>query len=180
MATFSFFGTLTMNLSCSNSDKQLRYEIPLYSGPVDVTIPLTSDTTISDNLTSAPNYINVDSVIKAATNNQLSSINITNVRHLATRLILLSGSESCNFANFTSCHVSFYSSANDYPYTVSVLHNPNITAYTMDFPVDANDELKSYMISNVFHYSVAGRLRRTAASSVRCRIETHFIITVNN
>lgn len=181
LAALAVFGSLFTFQSCDKV-KNLHYDLPLQTGSVEITIPPTTDTSSEHAVGTGSAYYNIDSFIKANTGNALGINNITSVKLTSVKLTLLDGTTTNNFANFQSAYASFYTSANSTPYRSSITNNPDVEAYELNPPVDANYDLKSYITNggNTFYYSVGGKLRRAVTQSVRCKVEYKFNITVNN
>ncbi|MES2704599.1 MAG: hypothetical protein V4649_18305 [Bacteroidota bacterium] len=178
VAAIAVFGAFTVMQSCSKITK-LHYDLPMQTGSVEVTIPPTSDTTTQREVGSGVNTFNIDSFIKANTAGALGINNISSVKLTSVKLTLLNGTDTRNFANFQKVYASFYTNTNTTPKIIE-LNNPDVTAYALELPVDPNEELKSYLTGNTFHYSVGGKLRRAITDSVKCKVEYKFNVTVNN
>jgi hypothetical protein len=179
VAAVAVLGSLFTMQSCSKVAEKLHYDLPLQSGSIEVVVPPAYNTDSTYDMGSGTNNINIDSFIKANTSNMLGVSNITSVKITSVKLTLLSGTTANNFANFQSCYSSFYSNSNTTPFVTTIPSNPDATSYSLDLPVDATAELKSYMTGSTYHYSVGGKLRRPVTDSVRCKIEFQFNITVN-
>lgn len=163
--------------SCSKIAQALQYDIPLQTGSVTIVIPPTAAST-GVATGSATNTINIDSVIKANTSNQLGVSNITSVKITSATMILENPDSANNFQNFSSCTASFYTNSNTAPYGVTIASNPNVYESTLDLPVNGNDELKSYINGNQFTYSAGGTLRTSTTQSLTCTISFTFNIHV--
>ena len=164
--------------SCTKLAKNLQYDLNLQTASVQVTIPVTSDTSVTAGATQT-NYYNVDSFIKANTANVLGLANITSAKIKSCTITLDSGySADNNFANFRSCSASVYSSSNATPYLLSVANNPDTYATTLSLPVDTTTDLKSYLTGSNFTYNVAGHLRRPTTQVIKATVQFAFTVHV--
>ncbi len=163
--------------SCSKIAQVLQYDIPLQTGSVTIVIPPTTAATgVASG--SATSSINIDSVIKANTSNQLGISNITSVKLTSATMVLQNPDSANNFQNFSSCTASFYTNSNTTPFPVTISNNPNVYANTLPLPIDGTTELKSYISGNQFTYSAGGSLRASTTVSLTCVISFTFNIHV--
>jgi hypothetical protein len=164
--------------SCTKGKNKLKYDLPLQTGSVEVTVPPTSDTTNAKELGTGVNTFNIDSFIRANTNNLLGISNIQSVKLTSVTLKLSPATPTNNFANLQSYYASFYTSGNTTPYTIPVTLNNDEFSDTKTLPVDPNVELKGYLNGNNFTYNVGGKLRRPITDSLKCKIEFKFMVSV--
>lgn len=162
--------------SCSKIASLVQYDLNLQTASTEIVLPPSSDTVGSASGSQVVNY-NIDSFIKAGTSNVLGLSNIESAHLTSCKLTLLNPTTANNFANFKTASGSFYSSSNSTPYSMS-LSNPDTYSTTLNLPVDASVDLKSYMNGNNFTYSLGGSLRRATTDSIRCKIEIEYSVRV--
>jgi hypothetical protein len=176
MAFTLIVGSLTLS-SCTKLGKNLQFTLPMQTGNVNLTIPVTNAS--SGTLTFGPvaNYYNVDSFIKASTANQLGVSNITSVKLTSCTITINNATSANNFANFSSCSASFSSNTDTSPYTLDISNNPNTFSGTINLPVDTSQNLSSYL-GDQFNYSVSGALRSSITIPLNCTISYAFNVVV--
>lgn len=170
--------TIFLFQSCTKIGSLLNFNLSMQTETVNVTIPVTTDT--SGNITVGPTVttFNVDSFVRAQTGNQLGASNINSVK-LNTVVFSLNnaGITNNNFSAFQSVAASFTSNTNSTPYTISIPNNPDVYATVLNMPVDTTVELKSY-IGNTFNYTVTGKLRHPTTIPLQCTIAVTFSVNV--
>lgn len=163
--------------SCSKLGDLLKKDLEMQTTSVDFVIPPSSDTTIA--LTgSQTNYYNIDSFIKASTGNILGVANIKSAKIKGCVITINNPSASINFSNFRNITGSFHTEAEPTEYRMSIANNPDVNVSTLSLPVDSSAELKGYLNSNQFTYTVSGQLRRPVADSVHCTARITFSVRV--
>lgn len=176
-AALTCFALFALN-SCTKLAKNLQYDLDMQTATVDIVLPPYADTAISVSGSQATNY-NIDSFIKANTANVLGVSNITSAKIRSCVLTLTGATTALNFANFKSITGSFYTSANQTPYSVAIPLNPDVFATTLTLPVDTSRELKGYLTNtNQFVYTLGGMLRRPTTDSIRCTATFTFKVHV--
>jgi hypothetical protein len=163
--------------SCTKLATLLNFDLSMQTESVNITIPVVTDTTGVFSVQPGTASFNVDSFIRASTNNQLGAANITSVKLSSVLLALNNATASSNFQNFESCYASFYSNTNTTPYSISITGNPDVYATTLSLPADTSTELETY-IGNEFTYSIAGQLRRPTTIPLNCTVTFTFSVKV--
>jgi len=170
--------TIILFQSCTKIANLLNFNLSMQTETVNVTIPVTSDT--SGTITVGPTVttFNVDSFVRAQTGNQLGAANINSVKLNSVIFSLNNaGISTNNFRDFQSVSASFTSNTNSTPYSISIANNPDVYATVLNVPVDTTVELKSY-IGNTFNYTVTGKLRHPTTIPLQCTIAVTFSVNV--
>ena len=123
----------------------------------------------------------LDSAIKAASNNALSINNLGSLK-LASCVITETNNttvaDSSNFSSFQSITISFTSVSNSTPYQLTV-NQPDVFATSMTLaPLDTNAEMKSYLQGSNFNYAVDGKMRRGTKDTMKCNAVFTFTVKV--
>ncbi|XZF12913.1 hypothetical protein ACTHGU_14090 [Chitinophagaceae bacterium MMS25-I14] len=153
---------------------------------VKADVTLTSDMTFDIPVIPSPGsaslatqgiYMNVDSTIRAA-NSQLSADNIKSVKLKSFRLEMQNGDNGNNFANLSACTVAFNSTAkSDFVTLAEITDNPDVTAYTLDLPVNSSVDLKDYFNSSYFTYRLSATARRATTKELTVKATIQYTVT---
>jgi len=163
--------------SCTKVATLLNFDLSMQTASVNISIPVVTDLTGVFSVEPSTAGYNVDSFIRASTNNQLGAANITSVKLSSVLLALRNATDNSNFQNFESCYASFYSNTNSTPYSTSVTGNPDVYATTLSLPADTATELKTY-IGDEFTYRIAGQLREPTNIPLNCTVTFTFSVKV--
>jgi hypothetical protein len=159
----------------------LKFDLSMQTGSVDITIPPISDTTSNVTLGTVISSYNFDSAIKAGTSNKLGVSNIGSAKMVSCKLTLLNHNDSNNFANFQNTNVNFFTNSNTTPFVAAtVTNNPDVYADTLNVPVDATTELKSYLTGTQLTYSLMGKMRRKTTDTIVCRVQLTMNVQVHS
>ena len=113
-------------------------------------------------------YMNVDSLIKA-NNASLAAEYITSVKFLSCVMKMEDGDGFNNFSSFQYCKVELASDNKPEFVTIGEINNnPDVEAYTLDFPVNQNVNLKDYFKATHFTYRLTGVVRKPTLKRINC------------
>jgi hypothetical protein len=170
--------TIFLVQSCTKIGGLLNFNLSMQTETVNVTIPVTTDTSGTITIGPTVTNFNVDSFVKAQTGNQLGAANINSVKLNSVIFSLNNaGLNANNFSAFQSIAASFTSNTNSTPYAITIANNPDVYATVLNVPVDTTVELKSY-IGNTFNYTVTGKLRHPTTIPLQCTISVTFSVNV--
>lgn len=162
--------------SCDKLAGLVQYNLALQTASAEVVLPPSTDT-VGSASGSQIVYYNIDSFIKASTNNVLGMNNIESAKIQSCTITIENPTTANNFANFRNASGSVYSNSNTTPFTMSV-SNDDVYKTVLNLPVDTSVNLKSYMTGNQFTYTVGGTLRRATTDSLHCKVEFKFKVHV--
>lgn len=167
--------------SCNKLKDAIPAQDVSFTASTDITIAAASDTTQQLTMGQASITYNIDSSIKAQTDNKLGYSNIQTVKLKNISLSLTDANANNNFANFTNATASFTSSANSSPYTIANVQGNPDSYNTALSPavVSTNDDVKGYFNSQMtLNYILAGKLRRATTQTLHCHVEVTYTINV--
>ncbi len=172
------FGAIAMFQSCGKIAGLLNFNLNMQTESVNVTIPVTNDTSGIITVGPSVSYFNVDSFIKSQTGNQFGAANIASLK-LRSVVFTLNNADltTNNFSSFQSVAASFSSNTNSTPYNVNIANNPDVFSSTLNVPIDTTIDLKTY-IGNQYNYSVTGRLRHGTTKPLDCTVTFTFSVNV--
>ena len=122
---------------------------------------------------------NVDSFIRASTNNNADLSNLKSVKLKAATLTLM-GSPDQNFGLFKQVQLSVKTNQNSSPYTLLVSDFSNVTN-VLAIPVNSNDDLKSYFNATSFIYTLSAELKDSVAEitqEIPCDLIIEYTLSV--
>ncbi len=168
---------LSVLQSCNKLSKLVQYDLEMQTADVEVVIPPVADTNATYAGTQT-NYYNVDSFIKANTNNILGLSNITSAKITSCVVTMQSPPAGISFGNFKSVNASFFTNGNTTPFVVAIANNPDVNTTTLNIPVDSNADLRPYFNGNNYTYAMSGSLRRAITDTVKCKVQLKYKIHV--
>lgn len=163
--------------SCSKLAKNMTYNLAMQTATVTVKLIPESDTRSYHLFGVGTETYNIDSFIKANTLGMLGVSNITSIKLQACTLILQNANAANNFANLLSCTASI-TDESDAPYEIKVINNPDVFSTTLSLPVDTAAQLKQFLNSGSFNYSLGGQLRRATKDTLQCTIQFTYNMSV--
>jgi len=137
--------------SCKKLDNLVQVNVALQMAQV----PFTIDTTSTAGTTSSTGivYYNVDSAIKASTNN--TSFGVGNIKSamIDSVVITLTSPNTATFSGVTNVYASFYSNTNTSPTTITANANGSTSSSLTLLPLSPNPDLTSYLKATSFTYT---------------------------
>ena len=173
-ATFTF-------QSCNKLKDAIPAQDVSFTEGGDITISPASDTTQQLALGQISLSYNLDSMIKAQTDQKLGFSNIQSVKIASIKLTLNDATTTNNFANFSQVSAAFNSDINGDIYTVTnIPSNPDSYSSELTPAVtDASQDIKKYFNSQMtFNYLMSGKLRRATTTTLHCHVEITYTISV--
>jgi len=171
----------TVLQSCNKLKDAIPGQDVDFTAATDIVISPANDTTQQIALGQASITYNIDSMIKAQTDNKLGFGDIKSVKIKTLNLHLTDASATNNFANFISATATFSSSANTSPYTLANVQNNPDSYNDVLSPavVSTSDDVKGYFNSQMtLNYTLAGKLRRPTTETLHCHAEVTYTISV--
>jgi hypothetical protein len=166
---FSFNG-------CDKLKDELFKAFSAKTNDVKFTINIVSDTTQKVDIGTISTNLNLDSIIKAETDNAFSLSSVKSVKMESCVLTLLDADPSSNFANFEEGWVIFSTNSNPSPVTVATGPNPDVYSDSLTLPVDPGAELKGYLSGNTLAYIISAKARRPTTKTLNCKMSVKFRI----
>lgn len=169
---------LMATTACNKIKEATERDINITPDAVEFTVPkitTTAELKVID--VSAP--IDLDAIIKAKAD-QFGVKNLRNVRITSLKLDIISGMDDANnFANVESVSAKIEATGQA-PLTIaSATNNPDVKAGTLVIPVTAGTaELKSYLTSGDFKYTLSFKARRVTEKELRLRATATYQFTV--
>ena len=160
--------------SCEQLKSKLFQSFIAKSVDVEFTIPMVTSTFTRLDIGTVTNNLNLDSIIKAETDNAFSINDIKSVKVETCELTLLNPDQNNNFANFEEGWVSMYSDVNPTPIEINTGTNPDVYSDKWILPRIDNVELKGYLTGTVLNYAIAAKARRVTTKDLNCRLTVHF------
>ena len=160
---------LTKNLSFSTTAQP--FNIP----PVPTAIALS--TGIMPTVKGSFSY-NLDSLIKASTNNALGVNSIGSLKIANCTMTVTNPTDSSNFQDFKSVTITFTSASTSATYQLTVNQADTFSSTMILTPVDTTADLKAYLQGNTFNYSVDGVMRRGTTDTMKCNAVFTFTLKV--
>lgn len=158
--------------SCGKIASNLQYDLSMQTASVNITIAPISDTSAAATMGTVTSSYNIDSFIKSKTSGAFGVSNISSAKMSSCTLTLVNPNSSNNFANFQDCNVNFYTNTNTTPFSVALItNNPDTYAATLNVPIDATTDMKTYLQGNQLTYSLSGKLRRSTTDTLTCTVQ---------
>jgi hypothetical protein len=158
---------ITVGSSCKKVVTSLFPGIDVRIPDVQVTIPpviVVPSTEMS--LGSFSASFNLDSIIKASTNNVFNINDIGTVKVKQVAVTLQNGDNLNNLANFETARVAMTSSNNSTETNILTVNIPDATSNTITVNATDSPDLKQYLSGNRINYTVYGKLRRPTTKSL--------------
>lgn len=185
MKKLSLFAVGLLSLAFLNSCDKVKIEFPEFESPdfvAIVDIPNTNGVA-GDTVLVADLSINMDSIIKANTDNKLGVGNIKTMKFKSVVLSLDSADNDNNFANFDEASATISSSANSATTSLfsTITHDDSFaTLWEVTSAVNVAKDVATYIVKSgntVFHYNLTSSLRKgTTKSNVKLKITAKFKI----
>ncbi|MBS3913176.1 MAG: hypothetical protein KG003_01655 [Bacteroidetes bacterium] len=166
----------TFTTSCDKLKEALFVAFNANSASVDFTIPIINTTATTSDLGTMDNTINLDSIIKAETDNQFSLDDIKKITIQTAQLVLLNGDNENNFANFEEGWLTFSTDTKPTPVTIATGLNPDVYSDNWTLPSVPDINLKEYLNGNSLHYVLTGKARRVTTKVLDCKLNVTFHI----
>jgi hypothetical protein len=109
---------------------------------------------------------NLDSVIKASTNNVFNINDIASVKVKEVTVTLQNGDNLNNLSNFESARVVLSTDTNGSETNLVSMNFPDAAATSMTVSPSDSPDLKQYLVGNTIHYTVYGKVRRPTTKSL--------------
>ena len=143
------------------------------------TLPIVTDTTQQQAYGPTSSKINVDSFITAYSSGNYTIKNVKSAHIESCSITITNPDDKNNFANIQSCQVDLNSDAiQTMIHPASISNNPDQYAASIDVPVDNTIELKDYLNSKQFNYTVRAKMRRATTKEMTCTIQIKVHIEV--
>ena len=166
--------------SCSKIASDLQYDLSMQTASVNIIIAPISDTTAGLTMGTVISSYKIDSFIKSKTSGKLGVSNISSAKMSSSSLTLVNPNSGNNFANFQNCNVNFFTNTNTSPFSLAVItNNPDTYAATLNVPVDATTDMKTYLQGNELTYSLSGKLRRNTTDTLTCTVQLSMNVHVH-
>lgn len=113
---------------------------------------------------------NLDSIIKAYTENTFSIGNLSSVKVKDVTIFLVNADDLNNISNFETVSLSFFSNTNSTPAVVASAIIPNTPATSLNVPAVNSPELKEYLKGNQLTYTVTGKARKSTTKTLNATV----------
>lgn len=154
--------------SCEKIKDKLFPAFDAEIADVSVTVPITVAGT--ENSSSSTVSFNLDSTIKAYTQNAFGMSNLSSVKVKDMRVFLMETTELNNISNFENVKLSFSSNTNITPAIIADAAIPNVRAADINIPVANSPELKGYLTGNQLTYMLTGKARRSTTKPLNAAV----------
>lgn len=139
-------------------------------------IPIINTTNTETTFGTLVDKFNIDSIIKAETNDAFSLNDIKKITITEAKVTLLNADVDNNFANFESGMLTFSTNSNPTPLTVATGPNPDVYSETFMLPPIPDTNLKSYLAGSELTYVISGKARRVTNKVLNARLDVKFYI----
>ncbi len=161
--------------SCKKEEEEQQQEFQSFESPVTVqfTIPVVANTTSDASLSLNPIRYNVDSVIKANTNNKFDSRAVGAIYMNQIEVTLLNPDANNNTANFENAKLAINNSST--PVIVGTVSLPDTYGTRATLQSSTNVNLKPYISSNNINFSITGKARRATTIPLQALLNAKFV-----
>lgn len=160
--------------SCEKLKEKLFSAFITNSADVDFTINIITTTNAKTEIGLMTQAMNLDSIIKAETDNAFSLDNITSINMEEAKVTILNPDATNNFANFEEGWLEFNTNINTTPILVATGLNPDVYADSWLLPVDKSINLKEYLRGNHLAYILQAKARRVTTIPLNCKLAIKF------
>lgn len=161
--------------SCSDELKEQLFKAFITnSAEEEFTINIITTTSTKAEIGLINQYFNLDSIIKAETDNAFSLDNISSINIEEAKLTILNPDTTNNFANFEEGWLEFNTNINTTPILVASGLNPDVYADSWLIPVDKSVNLKNYLKGTHLAYYLSAKARRVTTKALDCKIAIKF------
>lgn len=156
-----FFAAFICIVALSSCNKIIKALFPAFDteiGDVTLTIPATAagmEVSTSNTIT-----FNLDSTIKAYTQNAFSTEDLTSVKVKNAGIILINDDDLNDISNFDSISIKIASNSNNTPAVIASVSVPDTRRTSFIIPVANSPELKGYLNGSQLTYTITSRTRR--------------------
>lgn len=165
--------------SCNNISESIQRDIFISPKPVSFTIPKITDT---DSLMSIGNLniksLNLDSLINIQTE-KFGAKNIKSIKIKEFKLELLNADSLNNIQNIETISLKINTAGQpDQSIATAAPSDSRATKLTIPL-VSGIPDLKSFLTSPSFNYSLTGELRTATTKELKAQVTAMYIVTVN-
>lgn len=160
--------------SCDKITEKLFSSFFTNQAEEDFTINVITTTSLRTDLGTVSTNLNIDSIIKAETDNKFSLDDIKSVNIEEVKFTLLNPDNTNNFANFEEGWLMFNTNTVTAPVLVASGLNPDIFADMWLLPVDKSINYKEHLRGNQLTYIVSAKARRVTTKKLDCRMSIKF------
>jgi hypothetical protein len=162
-------GSLAIGLlSCSKVKDTLFPAFESEIGAVSVTIPITVAGTEASN--SKTITFNLDSTIRAYTQNAFSISNLGSVKVKDLSIMLVNADDFNDVSNFESVLVKLASNTNTTPAVIASAAISDTPASSLNITPTNSPELKGYLAGNQLTYTLMADVRRTTTKPLQATV----------
>lgn len=163
--------------SCEKIKDAVSRDVDITPKAVEISIPIIGSTTAQSVLGEATLNINIDSLIRANVP-EFGSPAVKSVKLKGFNLELLNGDATNNFSVLESISAELSATNQTTQVLVSLPNNPDVDTRNLVLPiVGSGIELKNYILSGNFKYSLKGKARRVTTKELRVRATSIYTFT---
>lgn len=160
--------------SCNQVKDKLFSAFITPSADVNFTIDVITNTSTLGDIGSMNTNLNLDSIIKAQTDNTFSLNSITSINIEECKLTILNPDATNNIANFEEVKVSLKTNTNSTPVQLCTGLNPDVYGDIWLLPVDKTVNLKDYLNGTQLTYIIGAKARRVTTKKLDCKMTIKF------
>jgi hypothetical protein len=173
-----FLTTILLISSCDKLKELAKADFGYTNSNATIAIPITAAGTYAD-LGTQNFSMNLDSLIRDKSSNQLDISNIKAMKLTSIELILNNPDSTSNFQNLSSCALKIKSNTNAAYESIGTLSGiPDSFSTTKTIPVNTTLDLKDLAKNaTLFTYSIQAVLRRATTKTLYCQVKVNYQIT---
>lgn len=172
-------------LSCTKLASKINKDFTFSTSPQPFVIPIVPDSIVTAaNLFKLPDAppitfsYNLDSLIKANTDNILGVGNIGSLKVNSCVLTVTNPHPLSNFQDFETVTITFMATGSSYQYIITA-NQPDVYSETMTLsPADPSSDMKNILQGNNFKFLLSGKMRHGTADSMKCNAVFNFTVNV--
>lgn len=140
----------------------------------EITVPVIVNTDVENSLGSTVVNFNLDSIMRANTDNKFGVDNLSSVKVKMIEVEVLNGDNQNNISNFETLKMTLASDQFSSPVTLVNLTIPDIDQKLV---INGNNaELKTYLTGSELIYSVSGKARRETTRELQLAVSVTLLV----
>lgn len=140
----------------------------------EITVPVVVNTDVENSLGSTVVNFNLDSIMRANTDNKFGVDNLGSVKVKMIEVEVLNGDEQNNISNFETLKMTL---ASDQFSSLVSLVNLTIPDVDQKLIINGNDtELKTYLTGSELTYSLSGKARRETTKELQLSVSVTLLV----
>lgn len=160
--------------SCDKIKDAIFQAFMTNSAALEFTIDVVTNTDAVGDIGSMSTTLNIDSIIKAESNNEFNINSITSINLEECKITVLNPDSTNNCANFEKGNLYLLTNANPTPIQICSGINPDEYSETWILPADKTINLKSYLTGTQLSYNLTAKARRVTTKKLDCKMEIKF------